>query len=247
MSLFRVTQSEVARFQGVAASKGEPRDPAVTEYVRVRVGEIMARKEMTGKEIARIVGVSPATISTIGTAGVGSRSIDGFAKLLGFKDADDLRRTAYAWWQEQRPQTEARMQEPEVQAAIESVRQIQPWVTDDQIRTILHAFTHERFDGRHRAAWMTILLNEISEDTLRRQREAAEQQNAANGRAQERRSKIRRSFREAAAIKSRLEDERAVAELEAPHAAPEPEESAPSVATSHIRPPSMRKRRKKSA
>jgi hypothetical protein len=243
VSLFRVTQTEVFRFPGVA--KAEPRDPAVTEYVRFRVTEILTTKEMSGQEMARIVGVSPATISTIGTTGVGSRSIDGFARLLKFKDANGLRRTAYEWWQQQQPRTEARMQEPEVQAAIEGVKLLQPWVTDEQIRTILHAFTHERFDGRHRGSWQSMLLNEISEDVLRKQREAAAQQTAANERAQDR-GKIRRSFREASAIKARLADDRAVAELEAPPAPPPPAaESSPVVSTSPHGTP--RRRRKKSA
>ena len=137
------------------------RDSAVTEYVRTRIREWEASgRDQT--ELASKAGLSAATISQVKTRiGVGSRSIDGFARALGFKSATELRSAAYSWFQQQGAEGSARAHEPAVVAAVATVRGLRADVTEAQIQTILFAFGHERFAGRDESFWVRTLLDEL--------------------------------------------------------------------------------------
>ncbi len=177
-----------------------PRDPAVTEYVRMRVRDILQRKEMTGDALAKKVGISPSMISSLDKLGVGPRSIDGFAELLFFKDANALREAAYDWWREQNPRTSSRAEEPAVVEAIALVRGLHPAVSDGQIRTILHRFSDPGFDGRDRDYWQRTLFEEIRQDYLRAQTQKAARQDLVRDREREKK-RIEGAFRAASTAK----------------------------------------------
>lgn len=226
MTLFQVTKVESRTFLRVAT----PRDPAVTEFVRVRMREILAsEKPGTQGQLAQRIGVSPAMLSSFtrpgSTMGIGGRSIEGFARFLGFRDQqgrgdpDALRLAAYDWFREQSPKLSARSEEPAVHDAIARVKALQPWVTDEHIRTILHRFTHEDFNDRDVDYWFMTIIAEAHQDTLREQRRQASVQNARQEHERAGR-KIQGAFKSAATVKRQAEEARAVAELEAVPEAP---------------------------
>lgn len=153
---------------------GTGRDSAVTEYVRARIREWEASGR-DQRELATKAGVSEATISQVKTRiGVGSRSIDGFARALDFPSAAELRNAAYSWYQQKSAMGNARADEPAVAAAIASVLSLQPRVTRAQLDTILFAFSHERFNGRDEAFWIPTLLMELRLEVSVAERERAE-------------------------------------------------------------------------
>lgn len=179
----------------------QPRDPAVTEYIRMRLRELLNSPEApTQEQIARTVGVSPAYISTVFKTGVGGRSIDGFARLFRLGDADNLRRIAYEWHLRQEPAMSDLAQEEAVVEAVSTVQGMHPTISNDQIRTILHRFTDRAFRGRDEAFWVNALLEEIKQDYLRMQRHKTGLQTQARERSRER-TKIEGAYREAAKIK----------------------------------------------
>jgi transcriptional regulator with XRE-family HTH domain len=144
--------------------RSEPRDQAVTFYVRMRLRELLERKEMDQVQIARAIGRSTSYVSQVLTRiGVGGRSIDGFARLLQCGNADNLRRIAYQWWLGQGGNAGvSRIEEPAVQEAVALVRNVRPKTTDAQFKTILTAFGHHRFDGRDSMWWYDTLLAELA-------------------------------------------------------------------------------------
>jgi hypothetical protein len=139
----------------------DPRDNAVTAYVRMKIREW----EQSGRdqvELAKRVDVAPSTISQVKTrTGVGSRSIDGFARAFGFKTVKELQDAAYLWFMAQGETTASLAAESGVAEAIEMVLPLRPGVTRAQVETILHAFTHERFRGRDASFWVKALLEEL--------------------------------------------------------------------------------------
>lgn len=174
---FRVNEPERAKIVGMEKSK--PRDPAVTEFVRERYREYQqANPGVSGKEVAKMVGISESMVSSLETIGIAGRSIEGFAKLFGYKDspgliaADAMRIDAYKWWLERHEKPTDRATEPSVEAAVRRVLELQPWASEIQVRSILHRFEHKDFDGRTEDFWFAALIQELQQDTFRRQRQA---------------------------------------------------------------------------
>jgi hypothetical protein len=164
MFVFRVSQFEARTLIGVAT----PRDPAVTEYVRMRMKALRAaHPDMTGKAFAAKIGISQAFMSTLDKAGVGPRSIAGFARVLGFRDADELRRAAYDWYREQEPRAAKRLEEAAVQSALEIQKLNHPTVPEEQWTAILARFDHPDFAGRSSEYWLLALGQEVGQDMLR--------------------------------------------------------------------------------
>lgn len=178
------------------------------------------------EQIAKKVGVSPAYISTVWKTGVGGRSIDGFAKLFKLENAETLRKVAYEWYLNQSPRALERVNEPAVAAAVEQARGLHPHITDEQFRAILHRFSDEAFDDRDADFWFETLLTEIKHDYLRAQRKAVEQKSRARAVRHESSGthgavKTKQAqFRTGHTLKKAVEEEQAVAELEAPVEAP---------------------------
>lgn len=234
MSVFRVSEFVPRTLLRVAT----PRDPAVTEYVRYRMRAIINSKELgTQDQIAKRMGVSAAYISTLWKTGVGGRSIDGFAKILNFKDADELRATAYDWWRAQSPKLSARIEEPAVTEALVAVRLFHHLVDENQLRAILHRFADPVFDGRDKEYWFKTLMEELKQDDLRAQARKIEllDKHRVDPAARKRQN----LFREGHHLRHALEEEQAVKELETPTEPPSEAEAAA--------PPSRRKREKKKA
>lgn len=164
MSLFRVSQFEPRTLMRVPS----PRDPAVTEYVRTLMRALIdSKKAGNQKQIAARMGVSPAYLSTLWKTGVGGRSINAFAKILNFADADALRHAAYDWYRTSGRADAVRLDEPSVQEALSELREMYSWVSDDQWAMMVSRFAHSAFEGRGKDFWVQTLTREVWEDKQR--------------------------------------------------------------------------------
>lgn len=170
------------------------RDSALTEYVRSRIREW----ESSGSdqlELARRVGCSAATISQVKTkTGVGSRTVDGFAKAFGFRDASALRAAAYQWFLAQGGVVAVLLAEPAVISSMVTVLGLRAGITEAQLRTILYAFGHERFQGRDESFWVPTLLEELAQESRVAEAQRNSQHQAASAK-RTRKSKIEGALR----------------------------------------------------
>lgn len=136
-------------------------DDPVARYVRMRLRQLLTKQPQI--ELAQRIGVSPSGLSQVkdGKEGVGSRSIGRYARALGFKSPEALRQAAWAWVMTEAKLGASLALEPAVADAIRTVCALRPEVSETTVRTILHAFGHDRFRGRSVDYWVRTLLDEL--------------------------------------------------------------------------------------
>lgn len=184
------------------------RDTVLSDFVRMKIREWEAsgreQQELAriAQEVAPQFGKSTVAQVKKGT-GVGAKTAPGFARAFGFADVAAMVDAAHDWRRGSGSALDELMAEEPVRVAMENVKLIVSNTTDEQLRSILSAFTAARFRGRDAMFWVQTLGEEAKRDAL--QQVAA---NAAKGvERSARTAQIRTergAWREAAELKSRL-------------------------------------------
>lgn len=133
----------------------EPQDKDVSEYVRARLRELIARG-MEQQEIAKRTGNPPSLVSAhLTRSGVGRKAAERYAKLLGFADLGALRDAARA-----RTRVELSPVQLEAMRVVVDLGQ----ATELHARSVLEQLTIPRYADRTVAEWIQMLLLEVARD-----------------------------------------------------------------------------------
>lgn len=141
-------------------------DTPLSAFTRMKLFEWKKTQGREQQEMAHRHGIAPSGISQVmsGKLGVGPKLAAKYARAFGFKDVRTFTQAAYDWWLTSGKAADDLIESrPQVASAVDTVVKMNQ-ATASEVKTILLAYTHDRFRDRDEAWWLSTLLTEIKTD-----------------------------------------------------------------------------------